>query len=65
VLLSDVTASTDWTLARSAIKHIGVFVDDDEDALLDDYDLYPEEILSDVADNVGFGTKLDELLGPS
>ena len=24
VLLSDVTASTDWTLARSAINHIGV-----------------------------------------
>ena len=84
VLLSDVTASTDWTLARSAINHIGVFVDDEDDqapagdlgiladmgmsakdmgALLDDYDLYPEEILSDVADNVGFGTKLDELLG--
>ena len=86
VLLSDVTASTDWTLARSAINHIGVFVDDEDDqapagdlgiladmgmsakdmgALLDDYDLYPEEILSDVADNVGFGGKLDELLGPS
>ena len=86
VLLSDVTASTDWTLARSAINHIGIFVDDEDDqapagdlgiladmgmsakdmgALLDDYDLYPEEILSDVADNVGFGTKLDELLGPS
>src|SRR6188768_866145 len=81
VLLSDATASTDWTLARSAINHIGVFVDDEDDqapagdlgiladmgmsakemgALLDDYDLYPEEILSDVADNVGFGTKLDE-----
>ena len=86
VLLSDATASTDWTLARSAINHIGVFVDDEDDqapagdlgiladmgmsakemgALLDDYDLYPEEILSDVADNVGFGSKLDELLGPS
>ena len=86
VLLSDVTASTDWTLARSAINHIGVFVDDEDEqapagdlgiladmgmsakdmgALLDDYDLYPEEILSDVADNVGFGSKLDELLGPS
>ena len=86
VLLSDVTASTDWTLARSAINHIGVFVDDEDEqapagdlgivadmgmsakdmgALLDDNDLYPEEILSDVADNVGFGSKLDELLGPS
>ena len=84
VLLSDVTASTDWTLARSAINHIGVFVDDEDDqapagdlailadmgmsakdmgALLDDYDLYPEEILSDVADNVGFGPKFDHLAG--
>ncbi len=84
VLLSDVTAATDWTLARSAIDHIGVHVDDEDDqapagdlgivadmgmsaqemgALLDDYDLYPEEILSDVADSVGFGTKFDELAG--
>jgi len=84
VLLSDVTAATDWTLARSAINHIGVFVDDEDDqapagdlgiladmgmsakdmgALLDDYDLYPEEILSDVADNVGFGPKFDQLAG--
>jgi putative tRNA adenosine deaminase-associated protein len=84
VLLSDATAATDWTLARSAVDHIGLHVDDDEDqvpagdlsivadmgmsaqdmgALLDDYDLYPEEILSDVADNVGFGEKFDELAG--
>jgi putative tRNA adenosine deaminase-associated protein len=84
VLLSDATAATDWTLARSAVDHIGVHVDDDDEqapagdlaivadmgmsaqdmgALLDDYDLYPEEILSDVADNVGFGEKFDELAG--
>jgi putative tRNA adenosine deaminase-associated protein len=84
VLLSDVTAATDWTLARSAIDHIGIHVDDEDDqapagdlgivadmgmsaqdmgALLDDFDLYPEEILSDVADSVGFGTKFDELAG--
>ncbi|MCW2837839.1 MAG: hypothetical protein JWQ15_1953 [Marmoricola sp.] len=86
VLLSDATAATDWSLARSAIDHIGVHVDDEDDqapagdlaifedvgmsardmgALLDDYELYPEEILSDVADNVGFGTKFDELVGIS
>ena len=74
VLLSDATASTDWSLARSAVNHIGVHVDDEDDqapagdlgivadmgmsaqdmgALLDDYDLYPEEILSEVADSVG------------
>jgi putative tRNA adenosine deaminase-associated protein len=84
VLLSDVTAATDWTLARSAVDHIGVHVDDEDDqapagdlgivadmgmsakdmgALLDDFDLYPEEILSDVAENVGFGSKFDELAG--
>jgi putative tRNA adenosine deaminase-associated protein len=87
VLLSDATASTDWSLARSAVDHIGVHVDDDEDeqapagdlaicedmglpaqdmgALLDDYDLYPEEILSEVADRAGFGTKFDDLVGIS
>ena len=36
----------------------------DMGALLDDYDLYPEEILSEVADSVGFGTKFDELARP-
>ena len=35
----------------------------DMGALLDDYDLYPEEILSEVADSAGFGTKFDELVG--
>jgi len=34
-------------------------------ALLDDFDLYPEEILSEVADSAGFGTKFDELVGLS
>ncbi len=84
VLLSDVTAATDWSLARSAVDHIGIHIDDEDDqapagdlaifadiglpaqemgALLDDYDLYPEEILSEVADGMGFGTKFDELVG--
>ena len=31
-------------------------------ALLDDYDLYPEEVLSEVARRVGFGEKFDEIL---
>lgn len=86
VLLSDVTAATDWSLARSAVDHIGVHVDDEDEqepagdlaicadlgmsardmgALLDDYDLYPEEILSDVAQTAGFGAKFDELVGLS
>jgi putative tRNA adenosine deaminase-associated protein len=86
VLLSDVTAATDWSLARSAVDHIGIHVDVDDEqapagdlgivadmgmsardmgALLDDFDLYPEEILSDIATNVGFGEKFDELVGLS
>lgn len=86
VLLSDATAATDWSLARSAVDLIGFHVDDEDDqapagdlaifedigmsaqdmgALLDDYELYPEEIISDIADNVGFGTKFDELVGIS
>lgn len=82
VLLSDATAGTDWALARSAIDHIGVHVDDDDDqapagdlgivadmgfsaaemgALLDDFDLYPDEVLSEIAGRLGFGSKFDEL----
>jgi putative tRNA adenosine deaminase-associated protein len=84
VLLSDVTAATDWSLARSAVDHIGIHVDVEDEqapagdlglcadigmsardmgALLDDYELYPEEILSEVADQVGFGSKFDDLVG--
>lgn len=81
VLLSDATAATDWTLARSAIDHIGVHVEDDDDqapagdlaivadlglaaadmgALLDDLDLYPDEVLSEIAGQLGFGERFDE-----
>ena len=88
VLLSDATAATDWTLARSAVDHIGIHVDvdvdEDEDqvpagdlalvsdlgmtaqemgALLDDYDLYPDEMLSEIAAKLGFGRLYDELVG--
>ena len=83
VLLSDATAATDWTLARSAVVHLGVHVGVDDDqapagdlgifadmgfsgaemgALLDDYDLYPEELLGEIARGVGFGDKFDEIL---
>jgi len=31
-------------------------------ALLDDYDLYPEELLSEVAGRIGFGDKFDEIV---
>jgi putative tRNA adenosine deaminase-associated protein len=83
VLLSDATAATDWALARSAVVHLGVHVDVDDEqapagdlgivadlgfaaadmgALLDDYDLYPEEVLSEVAGKIGFGDKFDEIV---
>jgi len=83
VLLSDATAATDWALARSAVNHLGIHVDVDDDqapagdlgivadlgfsaadmgALLDDYDLYPEEVLSEVATSIGFGEKFDEIV---
>ena len=83
VLLSDATAATDWALARSAVVHLGVHVDVDDEqapagdlgivadmgfsaaemgALLDDYDLYPEEVLSEIAQRIGFGEKFDEIV---
>src|SRR5690348_1404214 len=83
LLLSDATAATDWTLARSAVERLGVHVGVDDDqapagdlgivadmgfsaaemgALLDDYDLYPEEVLSEIARGIGFGDKFDDLL---
>jgi putative tRNA adenosine deaminase-associated protein len=81
VLLSDASAATDWTLARSAIDHIGLPVDDDDEvpagdlgivedlgliapdmgALLDDLELYPDEVLSEIAGRLGFGERFDEL----
>ena len=86
VLLSDASASTDWALARSAVDHIGVPVEDDDDpapagdlgivadlgipamdmgVLLDDYELYPDEQLSDIATKLGFGPRFDDLAGLS
>lgn len=84
VLLSDASAATDWTLAYSAVDHIGVHIDDEDEQvpagdlailadqgmsaaemgeLLDDYDLFPEEVLSDIAATVGFGEQFDRLVG--
>jgi putative tRNA adenosine deaminase-associated protein len=83
VLLSDATAATDWPLARSAVDHLGVHVEVDEEepapagdlgivadlgvtaaemgALLDDLDLYPDEVLGEIASRIGFGDRFDEL----
>jgi putative tRNA adenosine deaminase-associated protein len=84
VLLSDATAAPDWSLARSAVDHLGVHVEIDEEEqapagaldiiadlgfsaadmgeLLDDYDLYPEDVLAEIAAAVGFGDEFDEYL---
>lgn len=85
VLLSDVTAATDWPLARSAVGFLEIPLPDDEDdqepagdlgivadlgmsamdmgALLDDVDLYPDEMLGDIAARAGFGAQFDEAVG--
>jgi putative tRNA adenosine deaminase-associated protein len=87
LLLSDVTAASDWPIARSIVDHLELpLPDDDEDqepagdlgivadlgmgamdmgALLDDLDLYPDEMLSDIAAKLGFGRQYDELVGVS
>ncbi|MDX6324174.1 MAG: hypothetical protein QOK15_528 [Nocardioidaceae bacterium] len=86
VLLSDVTAATEWPLARSVVELLEIPMPDDEDeqlpagdlaivedlgipamdmgALLDDYDLYPDELLGEVAHKLGFGSLYDEALSP-
>ena len=85
VLLSDVTAATDWPVARSAVDFLELPLPEDEDeqlpagdlglvadlgmsamdmgALLDDYDLYPDEMLGDIAARLGFGRLYDEVVG--
>jgi putative tRNA adenosine deaminase-associated protein len=85
VLLSDVTAATEWPIARSVVEKLAIPMPDDEDeqvpagdlgivadlglaamdmgALLDDYDLYPDEILGDIAYRLGFGALYEETVG--
>lgn len=87
VLLSDVTAATEWVIARSALELLEIPLPDDDDdqepagdlgilsdlglsamamgALLDDYDLYPDEILGEVAHKLGFGELYDDVVGAS
>jgi putative tRNA adenosine deaminase-associated protein len=85
ILLSDITAATDWPIARSAVEHLDLPLPDDEDdqapagdlgivsdlgmgamdmgALLDDFDLYPDEMLGDIAAKLGFGRLFDDAVG--
>jgi putative tRNA adenosine deaminase-associated protein len=79
VLLSDITASADWGLARQAVELLGEDVPDDDELdevwpagdlqiftdmglderelgmILDDLDLYADEMLSIIARRIGVG----------
>lgn len=85
VLLSDITAATEWPIARSVVETLELPMPEDDDdqlpagdlgivadlglpamdlgAMLDDYELYPDEVLGDIAHKLGFGSLYDELLG--
>ena len=87
LLLSDVTAATDWPIARSVVDHFELPLPDDEEdqepagdlgivtdlglgamdmgALLDEVELYPDEMLAEIAAKLGFGREYDELVGVS
>jgi len=87
LLLSDVTAATEWPLARSVLETLDLEMPDEEDdqepagdlgivadlglpamdmgALLDDEDLYPDEVLGDIAHKLGFGALYDDAVGVS
>ena len=39
------------------------FLDLDDDTLEADEDLYPDEVLSDIAESLGFGQQFDDVVG--
>ena len=84
VLLSDVTAASEWPLAVGVADLVdGPDADDDDPqpagdldivsdlgmaalelgVLCDDDDLYPDEILGDVATRLGFGDAFERIVG--
>ena len=85
VLLSDITAASDWPIAHDVVEHLELPVPEDDDeqvpagdlsivadlgmgamdmgALLDDFDLFPDEMLGDIATRLGFGVLYDDVLG--
>ena len=85
LLLSDVTAATEWPLARSVIETLELPMPDEDDdpepagdlaivadlglpamdmgAMLDDEDLYPDEVLAEIAHKLGFGALYDDAVG--
>lgn len=88
-LLSDVTAATEWPLARAVVEHLALPLPDDDErvqpagdvaifadlgldsmavaAVCDQIDMYPEEMLGEVAQRLGFGEQyenaVDAILG--
>jgi len=84
LLISDVTAATEWPLARQVVDELDIPLADDDDeqvpagdlaiiadlgmsamdlgALCDDVDLYPEEMLEEIADALGFGNQFHEAI---
>jgi putative tRNA adenosine deaminase-associated protein len=84
LLMSDVTAATQWPLAREVIDELHLPVPDEDDeevpagdlsivadlgmsamdlgALCDDIDLYPDEMLGEIADKLGFGPQFREAI---
>jgi putative tRNA adenosine deaminase-associated protein len=84
LLLSDVTAATEWPLAKQVLDELDLPLAEDEDeqvpagdlailadlgvsamdlgALCDDVDLYPEEMLEEIAEALGFGDQFREAI---
>jgi putative tRNA adenosine deaminase-associated protein len=84
LLISDVTAATEWPLARQIVDELDIPLADDDDeqvpagdlailadlgmsamdlgALCDDVDLYPEEMLEEIADALGFGNQFHDAI---
>lgn len=84
LLMSDVTAATEWPLAKQVLDELDIPLADDDDeqvpagdlgiiadlgmtamdlgALIDDVDLYPEEMLEEIADVLGFGNQFHEAI---
>jgi putative tRNA adenosine deaminase-associated protein len=82
--MSDVTAATEWPLAKQVLDELDIPLADDDDeqvpagdlgiiadlgmsamdlgALIDDVDLYPEEMLEEIADALGFGNQFHEAI---
>lgn len=84
LLISDVTAATEWPLARQVVDELDIPLADDDDeqvpagdlaivadlgmtamdlgALCDDVDLYPYEMLEEIADTLGFGNQFQDAI---